>query len=90
MILKLTNNLTKNTLSFEVNDLYLSNIYFNFEISLNENIEGVALKDISEGEYTYNLYDEENIIATGLLQIGDYKANNKQYNNKKTYKVYGE
>ena len=67
MILKLTNNLTKNTLSFEVNDLYLSNIYFNFEISLNENIEGVALKDISEGEYTYNLYDEENIIATGLL-----------------------
>lgn len=90
MILKLTNNLTKNTLSFEVNDLYLSNIYFNFEISLNENIEGIALKDISEGEYTYNLYDEENIIATGLLQIGDYKANNKQYNNKKTYKVYGE
>lgn len=90
MILKLTNNLTKNTLSFEVNDLYLSNIYFNFEISLNENIEGIALKDILEGEYTYNLYDEENIIATGLLQIGDYKANNKQYNNKKTYKVYGE
>lgn len=90
MILKLTNNLSKNTLTFKVNDLYSSNIYFNFQIQLNKNEEGVEMKNIIEGEYTYNLYDEEKIIATGLLQIGDYKADNKEYNNKKTYKVYGE
>lgn len=90
MKLEIINNLTKQKLSFNVRDFHSSNIFFHFELMLQDNLEEVRVEDILEGEYKYNLYDEETIIATGLLQIGDYKANNKEYNNKKTYKVYGE
>jgi hypothetical protein len=47
-----------------------------------------------DGEYTYQLYDRDCLVANGLCQIGDYKAEVKEYkenkNKEKTYKVYGK
>lgn len=91
MLLKITNNVSKKSLTFIVNDTYTSNIYFNFEIRLEENLEGVDLDSVVEGEYNYLLLDDGKKIAEGLLQIGDYKAENKKYNKDKTgFKVYGK
>jgi hypothetical protein len=91
MLLKITNNVSKKSLTFIVNDTYTSNIYFNFEIRLEENLEGIKLSEIDEGEYNYELFDEGKKIAEGLLQIGDYKAENKEYNKDKNgFKVYGK
>lgn len=90
MVLQLTNNLTKMVLTFTVNDNYTSNLYFNFDIRLEENLEGVELKDIDEGEYNYLLIDDGKKIAEGLLQIGDYTNDNKQYKKEiKGFKTYG-
>lgn len=90
MVLQLTNNLTKMILTFTVNDNYTSNLYFNFGIRLEENLEGVELKDIDEGEYNYLLMDDGKKIAEGLLQIGDYTNDNKQYKKEiKGFKTYG-
>lgn len=90
MVVQITNNLTKMVLTFTVNDNYTSNLFFNFEIRLEENLEGIEFKDIDEGEYTYVLLDNNKIIAEGLLQIGDYINDNKQYKKEKTgFKTYG-
>lgn len=90
MVLQLSNNLTKMVLTFTVNDNYTSNLYFNFDIRLEENLEGVELKDIDEGEYNYLLLDDGKKIAEGLLQIGDYTNDNKQYKKEiKGFKTYG-
>lgn len=82
MLLKFRNNLTKNEYEFNVNDWYSSTIFFEFEIELKS--------DMEDGEYTYNLYDGDIKVAEGLLQIGDYKAKGKVYNNEKKYKTYGK
>lgn len=82
MRLELVNNSTKTTTNYEVNDYFTSTIFFHFDIKLN--------KDMLDGEYTYNLYDGECLVANGLCQIGDYKTDVKEYNKKKTYKVYGK
>ena len=85
MQIKLINNLTKNTLDLgEVEDSLVSSIFYSFEIVLPDGIK--------DGEYTYELYENGNMVSTGLLQIGDYKQESgKEYNeNKKGYIVYGE
>ena len=83
MLLKLTNNLTKTEMDFQVTDKQQSGMYYVFDIQLET--------EAVEGEYTYELFDEDNNkVATGLLQIGDYVPENKTYNNdEKTYIVYG-
>ena len=85
MELKLINNLTKNTINLgEIEDKKLSALFYSFDISLPEGI--------IDGEYTYELYADDKVVSTGLLQVGDYKKdeNNKEYNdNKKGYIVYG-
>jgi hypothetical protein len=84
--LELTNNTTKTTTNYEVIDYFSSNIFFHFEIRLKSGI--------IDGEYTYHLYDGDVLVANGLCQIGDYKAEVKEYkenkNKEKTYKVYGK
>lgn len=84
--LELTNNTTKTTTNFDVIDYFSSNIFFHFELKL---VEGMI-----DGEYSYKLYDGECEVANGLCQIGDYKADVKEYkenkNKEKTYKVYGK
>ena len=90
MKLEIINNLTKQKLSFNVRDFHSSNIFFHFELKLYENEEGIKTEDIVEGEYTYELFDGDKKVAEGLLQIGDYVKENKEYNNEKKYKVYGK
>lgn len=85
MQLKLINNLTKNTIDLgEVEDSLMSSIFYSFEIVLPDGIK--------DGEYTYELYEDGNMVSTGLVQIGDYKQESgKEYNeNKKGFIVYGE
>ena len=83
MQLKLINNLTKNTVELgEIEDKVESTIFYSFDITLP--------KGMNDGEYTYELFDGDKKVAEGLLQIGDYVKENKEYNNEKKYKVYGK
>lgn len=87
MTLELTANLSKITTILEgLEDKNNSTLFYSFDINLDGTYE--------DGEYTYRLLDGEDVKATGLLQIGDYKRDtdiNKEYNdNKKGYIVYGE
>lgn len=83
MLLKLTNNLTKAEMEFQVTDKNTSGMFYVFDIQLESKAD--------EGEYTYELFDDDSKkVATGLLQIGDYVAEHQTYNNdEKTYIVYG-
>lgn len=83
MQLKLINNLTKNIIELgEVKDKLISTVYYVFDINLPT--------DVVDGEYTYELYDGEKMVSAGLLQIGDYVQDNKEYKEtKKDYIVYG-
>lgn len=73
MILKLVNNLSKTTATFNVTDLEDNGKFWHFNLSLNE-----GMKD---GEYSYTLYNDDNEeIATGLCQIGDYTPTKTEYN----------
>lgn len=85
MRLELTNNLTKITKILDnIEDKNNSGLFYSFDISLDGSYE--------DGEYTYRLIDEEKVVATGLLQIGDYEMDmsiNTEYdNNKKDIIVY--
>lgn len=85
MRLELTNNLSKITKILDnIEDKKSSGLFYSFDISLDGSYE--------DGEYTYRLIDEEKVVATGLLQIGDYERDmdiNTEYeNNKKDIIVY--
>lgn len=85
MRLELTNNLTKITKILDnIEDKNNSGLFYSFDISLDGSYE--------DGEYTYRLIDGEKVVATGLLQIGDYERDmniNTEYdNNKKDIIVY--
>lgn len=73
MTLKLRNNLTKVVYTFDnLEDKLTSRLFYTFDLTLQDNMD--------DGEYTYNLIDgNEAIVATGLLQIGDYTPNNNTY-----------
>lgn len=93
MELRLINNVTKNIIEIEVEDNKNSTLFYQFDIRLPEGCE--------DGEYTYELIDYviedfiiglPKVVATGLLQIGDYQRNlniNREYNeNNKNTIVY--
>lgn len=84
MTLDLVSNISKNAFLFGVNDLEDSALFYHFNISLAEGME--------DGEYTYYLKEGDELLAMGLLQIGDYKRDeniNKEYNdNNNGYIVY--
>ena len=83
MLLKLENNLTKNTIILDnIEDKQTSRMFYIVDVVLPENI--------IEGEYTLYLIEDEKILSNTLVQIGDYKANNTEYNTqKKDTIVYG-
>lgn len=83
MTLKLKNNTTKAEIQFDVTDKGGSCMYYVFDIQLEGQVE--------DGEYTYELYDlNDEIVSTGLIQIGDYVAEHTTYNNdNQQYIVYG-
>lgn len=73
MKLKLFNNVTKKEYTFDkLEDKLTSRIWYTFDITL--------LPNMDDGEYTYTLYDDQDVVkATGLLQVGDYTPNNNSY-----------
>lgn len=85
MKLEIIHNLSKKVTVLEnIEDKKNSGLFYSFDISLDGSYE--------DGEYTYKLIDEEKVVATGLLQIGDYEKDmniNTEYeNNKKDIIVY--
>lgn len=75
MKLILKNNITHRNFEYSVDDLNESSIYYTFSLNIPE--------EMDDGEYDYVLKDDlDNILATGLMRIGDYKQENTQYNNK--------
>ena len=80
----LKNGITHKNFEYNVEDLNESSIYYTFNINIPESFD--------DGEYEYTLKDNENkIVATGLIRVGDYKTENKEYNNKdKKYIQYGK
>ena len=63
-----------------VEDLMTSELYFHLEVTL----PGC----LPDGEYQYTLSAGEEVLATGLLQVGDYDHSPDQYNRKMTYEQY--
>lgn len=84
MQLDLVSNISKNAFLLDVIDLNDSALFYHFNINLFEGME--------DGEYTYYLKDDDKVLATGLVQIGDYKRDenvNTEYNdNNNGYIVY--
>ena len=80
----LINNLTKE--EYQYIDLIDNNngifsLYYSFEIDVS---------NLIDGEYTLYLYDEDNtLIQTELVQIGDYvNKHNTSYNKNNKYVTY--
>ena len=75
MKLLLKNGITHKQFEYSVEDLNESSIFYTFNINIPDSYD--------DGEYEYTLKDnEDKIVATGLMRIGDYKQENTQYNNK--------
>ena len=70
MLLELQNNLDKTRVQITINDPNFNRLYLSGTIQLPEGM--------SDGEYTYWVIDDNNqILAQGLLQIGDYVQEDK-------------
>ena len=85
MKLFIKNGVTHKEFEYSVIDLNESSIYYTFNINIPDSLD--------DGEYNYTLKDDgDKIVATGLIRVGDYKQENKEYiNNKdKKYVQYGK
>lgn len=85
MKLEIIHNLSKKVTVLEnLEDKKSSGLFYSFDISLDGSYE--------DGEYTYRLMKDDRILATGLLQIGDYErdtnVNTEYKNNEKDIIVY--
>ena len=75
MKLLLKNGITHKNFEYNVDDLNESSIYYTFNINIPESFD--------DGEYEYILKDDLNkTLATGLIRVGDFKQENKEYDNK--------
>ena len=76
------NNITKKTITKTVEDIGESRLYYFFNYSLDETVD--------EGEWSYFLYDDDDeIVANGICQIGDYVPQHTIYdNNNQGYTQY--
>ena len=73
------NGITHKEIEYNVTDLNESSIYYVFNLNIPE--------EMDDGEYEYTLKDDvEKILATGLIRVGDFKQENKEYNNNKDKK----
>ena len=68
---------------------YFDELINTCELDLIYRFEGLDFSRLDEGEYVYFLYgkpltesDKMEMLETGLLQIGEYKNTNKQYETK--------
>ena len=78
------NGITHKEFEYSVTDLNESSIYYTVNLNIPE--------EMDDGEYEYTLKDnEDKIVATGLIRVGDFKQENKQYiNNKDKFIQYGK
>ena len=79
------NGITHKNFEYNVTDLNERSIYYTFNLNIPDSLD--------DGEYDYVLKDnEDKIVATGLMRIGDFKQENKEYNNNKDKKYiqYGK
>lgn len=84
MRLHLYNNMTKSEYDYTAFDIKDLRNFYHFSIKLRGNEE--------TGEYTYTLYgDNDEVLASSLLQIGDYTPSNTTYsgNNNKYIQYEG-
>lgn len=85
MTLKMTNTVSKKEYEFNVTDMNDSKMYYHFK---NLTLES----GMDDGSYEYNLLDNDNnLVAQGVLQIGDYVPQKTVYNengNNNPYKIY--
>ena len=85
MKLYIKNGITHKNFEYNVEELNESSIYYTFNLNISE--------EMDDGEYEYTLKDDgEKILATGLIRVGDFKQENKEYNNNKDKKYiqYGK
>ena len=84
MKLLLKNGITHKEFEYNVTDLNESSIFYTFNINIPDSLD--------DGEYEYTLKDDvDKILATGLIRVGDFKQENKQYiNNKDKFIQYGK
>lgn len=85
MQLKLKHNVSRVEYEFRVADKKESQLFYACDINL--------LAGMSDGEYTYELYENDGeFLATGLLQIGEYvQTPTNEYNRtKKDVIIYGK
>lgn len=72
MLLKLYNNTTKREINLDnLEDITDSRLFFHFKITLPDGVD--------DGEYTYTLYEDDVVKASGLLQVGDYVPEKTTY-----------
>lgn len=79
--LRLNSTITKKIWDFEVEDAADSILFYHFPaFQLTEKMD--------DGQYEYTLFDDEQIVAVGVLQIGDYNNTKKEYKKDGQYKQY--
>ena len=83
MTLILTNNVTKKTYSYTVEDVDDSHLFSHFN-------DFKVESGMDDGQYSYILQDaDDKQVASGVLQIGDYKNNPTTYKETNNgYKTY--
>lgn len=76
---KLLSLSTNKEYQFNVIDESLDCFYYCFAMSF---------QNCDEGEYKVVVYDDNKILSTTLMRIGDISENNKHYENENTIKYY--
>ena len=72
MTLKFVNNVDKREYLFQnLEDINDSKMFFHFNIRLTAGMP--------DGSYEYNLIDNNVVVASGNVQIGEYKQTNTTY-----------
>lgn len=80
MRLLIENQLTHAQYEFNVEDKLSSRLFYAFDITLPS--------EIKDGIYQYTLYNDNEVKATGLMQIGDFVPDHTQYNTPKESNGY--
>lgn len=73
MELLLKHNTTKKEVYLNVTDLRDSKLFYHFD-------DVVLPEGMDDGEYTFSLYRDSELLCTGICQIGDYKPEKTTYN----------
>ena len=70
---------TSKEILVEVEDVGCYNNWYSFQIDFS---------DFQNGEYNYRLFADDSVISYGIIQVGDYDIEHKDYKKNTTYKQY--